>query len=235
MPWGAWWVGTWITGVLAGSIVLAALHAPSRPDDAGPLGAVLDPPIGVLAASLLALWGVYLAGMRLATDRVGTGSFRADYGVAFAPVDLVGLPVGVAAQLVLVPAVYAPLRAIWPDTFTAERLEDTARDLVERADGGLLVVLVALVVVGAPVVEELFFRGFLQRPLLAVAGSPGRRLAVVVFVAFVFAAIHFRPVELPGLFVAGLAFGVGAWRSGRIGMAVGAHVAFNATGIVAVL
>ncbi len=126
--------------------------------------------------------------------------------------------------MALVPALYVPLRSIWPDTFDDEALTETATDLVDRADGALLAVLFVLVVFGAPVFEELLYRGLLQRPLLDRFPAP----AVVVGVAAVFAIMHFRPVEYPGLFVAGLIFGLCAWRTGRLGPAIFAHIGFNA-------
>lgn len=220
---------------MAGSIVVGLLHAPSRPDDATPLGDVLHAPIGVLGLSLAALWSAYLVGMWLSSQRVGTGSMVADYGIRLAPIDVIGVPIGIAAQLGLVWLVYAPLKALWPETFSEDRLEDTARDLVDRADGGVLVLLVALVVIGAPIVEELFFRGMLQRTVVFGAVSRNHQLMGVLVVAAIFAAIHLRPVEFPGLFAFGIVLGVCAWQTGRLGMAVMAHVAFNATGLWSVL
>ena len=216
-----YFAGAWLVGVFAASIVTAVLH--SDPD--------ADVPIGVLAASLVVLWSCYLVGMWLASRRAGTGRPAADYGIRFAPVDVAGVAIGAASQLVLVPVVYAPLRAIWPDTFSDERLEETARDLVDRADGGLLVVLFLLVVAGAPIVEELFYRGLLQRSLL---GAFRPRL-VIPGVAAVFALVHFRPLEFPGLFAFGLVLGVCQWTTGRLGLPIVAHVAFNATGLVLVV
>jgi membrane protease YdiL (CAAX protease family) len=58
-------------------------------------------------------------------------------------------------------------------------------------------------------------------------------VAVVAVAAF-FAAIHFRWVEFPGLFVFGLILGVCALRTGRLGMGIAAHMAFNATGLLLV-
>ena len=49
-----------------------------------------------------------------------------------------------------------------------------------------------------------------------------------------FPAIHFRPVEFPGLFVCGLILGTCALRTGRLGMGIAAHMAFNATGLLLV-
>jgi membrane protease YdiL (CAAX protease family) len=231
----AWWVGTWVAGVMAGSVALGVFHAPSRPEDPIGVGDVLAAPIGVLGLSLVSLWSAYLVGMWLASQRVGTADPRRDYGIRFAPFDLIGIPIGVAGQLGLVWLVYTPLRAVWPDTFGSDRLDDTARDLVDRADGASLLLLVVLVAVGAPIIEELFFRGMLQRPLIAAAGTGAHRVVAVAGVAVIFAAVHFRPVEFPGLLAIGLVLGVCAWRTDRLGMAILAHVAFNATGLLSVM
>jgi membrane protease YdiL (CAAX protease family) len=210
----------WFLGVSAASLVLAVAHG----------SAAGDPTIAALGASLVALWAVHVGASILASHRFGSGDVLADFGMRAAPIDLVGVPLGVAAQLVLVPVVYAPLRSVWPDTFSEDRLEETARDLVDRASGGSTLLLFVLVAVGAPLVEELFYRGLLQRPLLGRWPTP----IAIVFVAAVFAAIHFRPVEFVGLFVVGLVFGVCAWATDRLGLAVVSHVAFNVTGLLLV-
>ncbi|MEM1333333.1 MAG: CPBP family intramembrane glutamic endopeptidase [Actinomycetota bacterium] len=217
-----WFVGAWLVGSVAGGIALALL------DDGD---TATDATIGALAASLVALWTVEVVACVLASRRDGTGDLGVDLGLRATPIDLVGIPIGVAAQFLLVPAVYLPLRAIWSDTFSTDRLEENARDLVDRADGSLLALLVLLVVIGAPFVEELLYRGLLQRPAL----DHFPRWPVVIGVAAVFALIHFRPVEYPGLFAAGLVFGVCAARTGRLGMAVAAHVGFNVAGLALVV
>jgi membrane protease YdiL (CAAX protease family) len=88
--------------------------------------------------------------------------------------------------------------------------------------------LVLLVVVGAPLVEELVYRGLLQR---SAAQRVPDWIAVVVVAAW-FALIHFRPVEYPGLFAFGLVLGAMALLTRRLGMGVLAHCAFNATGLL---
>lgn len=211
---------TWVAAVLASSLVIVVGQ---NPDD--------DTSIPLLGASLLVGWTVFLGGTWFASQKLGSGDVRADFALTARPLDLLGVPIGVATQLLLVPAVYLPLRAVWPDVFDDDALSETANDLIDRADGGLIVVLFLLVVIGAPVVEEVVYRGLLQRPLLDRLPA----VPVVLGVAALFAVIHFRPVEYPGLFVAGLVFGVCAWRTGRIGMAVAAHVAFNATGLALAL
>jgi len=189
---------------------------------------VAETPIGVLAVSLLAAWSAYLGGMWYASQRAGTGDPVADYGITFAPIDAAGVAIGVLSQLVLVGIVYLPLEALWPDTFTDDRLQENARDLVDRADGGSIVLLVLIVVVGAPVVEELFYRGLLQRPLVARFSDA----LVVIGVAALFALVHFRPVEYPGLFAFGLVLGTCAALTDRLGLPIVTHMSFNLTGLV---
>ena len=58
---------------------------------------------------------------------------------------------------------------------------------------------------------------------------------MVVVVAALFALVHFRPVEFPGLFAIGIVFGVAALRTGRLGMPIAVHAGFNAVGIAQAL
>ena len=221
------WGITWVVGNLIGSAIVSAAGYHST-DDA---------PVWVTMALAAGLWLPMLVGLWVLTERFGQPrlkqtrrSFADEYGLRFKVIDLVGVPVGVLSQLVLLRLVYWPLERGWPDTLSRSRVERNARDLYDRAHGGWLVGLVAVVVIGAPFVEELMYRGLLQRAAL-------RRLndtfAVVVVAAF-FALIHFRWVELPGLFVFGLVLGICALRTGRLGMGIAAHMAFNATGLLLV-
>ncbi len=212
-------VGAWIVAQIVSSIVLVAMGSGEAASDA---------PIGTLAVALGAAWAVMLAGMWIASQRAGTRDPIADYGLSFAPIDLLGLGIGVLSQLVVVTLVYLPLGRVWPDTFSDDRLQENARDLVDRASGGSAVLLVLIVVVGAPLIEELFYRGLLQRSLVTRFDET----LTVIGVAAVFALVHLRPVEFPGLFAFGLVLGVCAVRTGRLGMPILAHVAFNATGLV---
>ena len=98
-----WFLGGWFVGTVLGGAALVAVHGD---------GDTTDATIGALAVSLIVLWGAELAACVLASRRDGTGDVVADLGLRFRPVDLVGVPLGVAGQLVLIPLVYAPLRAI---------------------------------------------------------------------------------------------------------------------------
>jgi membrane protease YdiL (CAAX protease family) len=214
------WLTTWLAGNLIGGAVLGA----AGESGSGPH------PLWVSVVGAASLWTPMLAGLWYLSRKLGTGSFAVDYGFDFRLVDLIGIPVGVLSQLVLLRLAYWPLEQWWPHTFGRVKVEKTARELYDTAHGGWFVVLVLVVVIGAPLVEELMYRGLLQ-------GAFTRRLddaLGVVIVAAWFAIIHFQVVEYPGLFLFGLVLGICALRTRRLGMGILAHMAFNATGLILV-
>lgn len=213
------WVGAFLVANILSAVIFGASGAVSG-----------DEPIWVVGLSALGLWLPFLALLFTLSLRLGSGSFVRDYSIAFRPIDFVGIPIGVASQLVLVNLVYWPLRAWFPHTFSADRVENRARDLFDRAHGGWLVVLILVVVVGAPVVEEIVYRGFIHGTL---RGRLSDGLALLVAAGW-FALIHFAPVEYPGLFVFAVVLGLCFHGTGRLGMAIAAHMAFNATGLLLV-
>jgi len=166
----------------------------------------------------------------LAARRKGT-SLAVDFGFRMERNDVpIGLAIGVALQLVLVPLVYVPIRLLGGDT---EDVSEPARELIDSAVGPLGVVLLLLVVgLGAPVVEELFYRGLTQRALLNRIGRPAW---AVVIAALFFALAHLQSLQFPALVAVGIVFGVLAQRSGRLGPAIFAHMGFNLTTAVVFL
>jgi len=214
-------MGTWLAAWTASSVLGALVLASS--------GASTSAPIQVVAVSLIVGWSAYLIGMVLLSQRTGARSFERDYGLSARWVDLLGVPVGVLCQLVVVPLVYLPLRAVWPATFEPGRLRETATSLTDRADGPVTVVLLAVVViVGAPVVEELVYRGLVQRSLVGRIGD----VLAWLCTAGLFTLIHFRPVEYPGLAAFALIVGAAALLTGRLGPSIAIHFGFNATGLL---
>lgn len=210
----AWLVG----GVVLGGLALSAMGADF---DAGLT-------IRELTVAAVLSWTAFAVALAVVSNRVGTGDLVADFVVRFRPIDVLALPIGAAAQFLAVPALYWPLQQAWPDTFSDERLEDRALELADRAEAtGTVWLLVIVVVVGAPLFEELVYRGLLQRSLVDALGRwPG----VLVASAW-FSLIHLAPIEYPGLFVAGLVFGVAAVVGDRLGPAMLAHAGFNAAGL----
>lgn len=222
-------VATWVCTWVLGQTLAAAVVAASGEDTLAAAGP------GWLLAVAASTWVPMIVGMlwvagRVTGGRVGVRGLVGRYGLSFAWRDLWGVPVGVATQLVLLPVVYLPLRALWPATFRQEDVEQRARDLADSAHGIGVVLLALAVVVGAPLVEELVYRGLLQGSFAARLGRwPG-----TVLVAVWFGIVHFQPVETPGLVAVGLVLGACALRTGRLGMGVVAHLAFNLTGLVLV-
>jgi membrane protease YdiL (CAAX protease family) len=181
--------------------------------------------LGAVAAGLFGLW-LGLAGVAVwASMNKGSASLVRDFGLRVAGWgDAVGgIAAGLASQLILVPVLYAPLFRASPSI--KDKLEKPARDLVDLVHGnGGVVVLTLLVVVGAPVVEELFFRGLLQRSLHRRLGP----VWAVALSALAFGLAHQELLQLPALVAFGIVLGVLAQRSGRLGPGIFAHIAFNA-------
>jgi len=129
---------------------------------------------------------------------------------------------------VLLPAVYWPLLRLLDKS--TDDLSEPARALSDRAGSPAgWVVLGLMVIVGAPIVEELFYRGLLLRSL-EKRGWPD--WAGVVGSATLFGLMHFQVLQFIGLFLFGVVLAVIARRTGRLGMAMWAHAGFNATTVV---
>jgi membrane protease YdiL (CAAX protease family) len=191
----------------------------------GSLSAPKLTPIWLLTLLQVPLWVGMLGAVFYAAHK---GRGLGDFGLRMEPRDVpVGLLSGFLAQVVVVPLVYWPLLKLLGDPDVSAE----ARSLTDRAHGFGVVLLVVLTVVGAPVVEELFFRGLLLRSL-------ERRLRPVLAVlvaSLVFALVHFQLLQFVALVIFGAIAGTLAHRSGRLGPAIWAHVAFNATTVIALL
>lgn len=234
-------IGGWLvavaTSTVVGVFVLGVTGAP--PDAPSGVGAAVGEVVGRLATgrppevtrpaplALTALLQVPLWSMLVLVPVVvattkGHGVVR-DFGLRMRLLDVpVGLATGAACQLLAVPALYWVLfRVIGEQDVSAE-----ARRLTDRATDPVGVVLLFLIVaVGAPVAEELFFRGLTQRAFR----KRGLRWGwAVLATAVVFGASHLQPLQFPALVLAGVVFGVLAERTGRLGPAIWAHVGFNA-------
>lgn len=185
-------------------------------------------PLWLIAANFAALWVGLLLALVAVSRYTGSGSFKKDYGLAVRPGDaVVGLPVGVIAQLVFVRLLYDVLDRF----FDTSELEEPAKELTGKASGLGVVLLIVVVAIGAPIVEELFYRGMVQRAFKARVNDT---LAMVV-TAVMFALVHFQALQLPGLILFGLVAGYLANRYARLGPAIFAHIGFNGAAVVMLL
>ncbi|GAC1365479.1 MAG: hypothetical protein NVSMB32_09050 [Actinomycetota bacterium] len=211
----------------------------------GIVGAVLLSLLGSVIASLVAphrtlvslvlsqtgLWTGLVGAVWLASRRYGTGNVWRDFGVRAKGADVGrGLIVSIVARLMGGALIVPLIRISTKFSGTDLRPLETARH-----NPTLLWVLVGMALVGAPFIEELFFRGLLLRSLIPALGTVG----AIAMQAVVFASLHLRPSYGLGnasIFVAIGAMGaVQGWvaeRYRRLGPGIVAHSFFN---LVAVL
>ena len=141
------------------------------------------------------LWAAFI-GVPLLAARTRGLDWRRDMGWGMAPIDVpVGLVIGVATQLALVPLLYLPILHFVDDA----DVEGPARNLVAAATSPVgVVALVVLTVIGAPIAEEILFRGVLHRGIADM--ETGRRFGPVVAVvasSAIFAASHLQVLQFP--------------------------------------
>jgi len=241
-------VAGFVLAFTAQSAYAALTHHPRHPSQYGEdVVSLLALWVGFVGAAVVATRGAARdrtsagAGREFPGDRsarTGTGSLARDYGLALRPwPDIpLGIIAGVASQYLLVPVVEAPLVPFVHHLYT--RLGHPAQNLTGDAFGPGLIVLAVLVCVGSPIVEELFFRGLLLRALLGSfreLGPRARPAISVVVTALVFALVHFEALQFLGLAGFGVVLGLLAWRTGRLGPSIVAHMAFNTVTIVAIV
>lgn len=178
-----------------------------------------DSELAVTAASLIGLWiGLLWSAIRASRKR-GTGSMRRDFGISVTWGDLwLGLLGGIGVQSI-VAVMYLPFSEI------NSELSAPARELADQAPNRAgLFALSALVVIGAPLVEEIFFRGVLMGALKRL----GSAIAVLVS-AVAFAFVHFgQLLAMPAFVVLGVVLALLVLGTRRLGPAIVTHATFNA-------
>ena len=217
----SWFLALIIGTAISGTVVSLTGHMNST---------AAEVPVWVTGLSVLCMWSASL--VVLGRTRPESPRVNRQLKSWFNRKDLyVGIPLGIFCQYILVTAVTWPLSKVWPSTFSSEEVSKRATDLTNTAPGAWMILLVLIVVVGAPFVEEVIYRGTVQPDLVNRWGTT----VGVVVTAFVFAAIHQSPVEFAGLFAFALVLGVARHRTGRLGTSIITHMAFNAAGLVLVI
>lgn len=189
---------------------------------------------GLTVLSTIALWAGLGGGPLLASRTKGTGNLGYDLGWRFVPrVDIpVGIGVAVVSQLFVLPFVGVALRLLFPDG----RISQSSQEMAKSVGGIRLVVLVLIFAIGAPLVEELFFRGLLLR-------SIDRRLGAapaVLISGAVFGLVHAEGGSLASTVIVVVSLAVFGWILGhlavhyrRLGPGLVAHVTFNLFAVAA--
>ena len=146
----------------------------------------------------------------------------------------VGVAAGVLAQLVVVPLLYLPVTLENPAV--GRQLSAPAQTIVGIGAGSGIYVVAAILVIGAPVAEEIFFRGLTYRTILGhfTAARPWLRSVLAVGgSSLLFAIAHFEPLQFAGLFVVGCILAILVKVTGRLGTSIVAHASFNLVAVIA--
>ena len=216
--WGLWDV---VVGAV-GALVIGAVAG-------GALFLLEAPTILVVLVGTTLPW-LALAGWPLiATSRRGNGP-RIDLGLRLTWSDTGwGVMTGFAGLLL---AGIAALLTRLVDPEVSSAAGDAAAELQESSGRLAIVIFALMVMVGAPIVEELFFRGLFVSALRK--RGVGAVLTIII-TGVVFAGFHFEPTRFLILLPTGLLLGWVRWRTGSTGAAMVAHGVVNAPGAIVLL
>jgi membrane protease YdiL (CAAX protease family) len=182
----------------------------------------------VVAVYYMVIFAGLIRTALLAGLRWGSGRFRVDFGWWARPTDTLRAVVIMFAGVVAGTLAVAPWRGRWT----------TNAAWVSSADTTSVVVFALFAVIVAPLVEELVFRGLLQRSLTSRYGA---RRAVLIQGA-VFGLYHFNLTggagNLPTIvYIAawGTVMGAAAHRYRRLGPTMAAHALSNILAVAALI
>ncbi|MDA8380314.1 MAG: CPBP family intramembrane metalloprotease [Actinomycetota bacterium] len=191
-------------------------------------------PIILTVVGEAGLWLGFGGAPWLASRVRGTKRFIADMGLRFRWGDLwVGALVGVAGQYVI-GILYLPFTENNPRL--QREFNAPAKHLQGGVHGAEIAALYLVLVVGAPLFEELFFRGLILPSLLRLFGRNGTWVGTagaIVLTGLLFGLAHFEPLQFAGLALFGMALSFLAWWKKRLGPNIIAHASFNLVSVIA--
>jgi membrane protease YdiL (CAAX protease family) len=183
----------------------------------------------VILIAYTVLFGLMTSSAVLLSRTLGSGSLRRDFGFAI-KVDDIGW-----GALVIAGAMVARIVLL---IFLSTTEQDPVREPGRALDSehGLAFAAFALAaLVGAPLIEELVFRGVLQRGLTKLVGAP----IAIGTQGLLFAAYHFVPdgsgytnFYFGALAIFGIGAGIAVERTGRLGAGMVAHFINNLMAVV---
>ncbi len=172
----------------------------------------------------IGLWTALAGTCVLASRRYGTGRLDQDFGLSFRSSDAV---LGMAGFVVCV-----FVAAIVGGLFAHTSFRGSNTGIIKRQAGDNVgvAIVAAIAAIGAPIFEELFFRGFLRLSLQSRIGWTGAVWAQ----AACFGLAHFQPglglgavSVIAGTMSIGVVLGYLAHITGRLGAGMVAHGMFN--------
>lgn len=215
--WGLWDV-TW--GLIATFVVSLA---------AGVALYAADAPIAVQVLVGVTTPWIILAGWPILTTALRGNGPVLDLGLRLTWADTGWAGLGAVVALVGA-GIAAAITALFVPDLTSTAAE-AAADIQES--GRLVIVVFALLVmVGAPIVEELFFRGLFYGAVRKAGANP---VWTILITAVVFAAFHIEPVRFLVLLPTGLVLGWVRWKTGSTAASMVTHGLVNAPGAILLL
>ena len=215
--WGLWDV-TWglIAAFVVSLVVAVGLYA-------------IDAPIGIQVVVGVTTPWLVLAGWPVLTTILRGNGPRIDLGLTLTWPDVGWGALGGFVALLSAGIAAAITQIFVPDlTSTAAEAADDIQD-----SGRLVIVIFALMVmVGAPIVEELFFRGLFYG---AVRKAGANALWTIVITAVVFAGFHVEPLRFFVLLPTGLVLGWVRWKTGSTAATMVTHGLVDAPGAILLL
>jgi len=186
----------------------------------------------ILLATVLT-YGPGLWWWRVASQRYGTGQLRADVGLSVKKVDFGWGPLSWLSCVAAQATVFGLVLAFdIPFTSNIEGGSDSGNDLSRVIPAIVLIVLIA------PFVEEIIFRGLVLRGLLSVT----RPWVAVAIQGVVFGCVHFDPDRGAGniglvmvLSAAGVMLGGTALLVKRLAPSIMAHMIINGIAVTVAL
>lgn len=216
--WGLWDV----LGAALGAILLG-----------GAIGAVLllvDAPTAIIVLIGTTVPWLALAGWPLLATRLRGNGPRIDLGLRLTWGDTGWGALTGFAGLILAGIAALITQLFIPDVTSAAA---EAADQLQEQSGRLSIMLFALMVmVGAPIVEEIFFRGIF---FAALRKRGVNAVITIVLTGVVFAGFHFEPTRFFVLLPTGLLLGWVRWKTGSTGSSMVAHGVVNAPGAIVLL
>ncbi len=215
VPWTPWTaLGIWVAAFFGSAVWVTVLITLNSANDELPRS------VPWLFAGQFALWVAYGVGPLILARRAGQSYVQA-FKLDFRGKDVaIWAFVGLIVQIVVIPLVYLPLSSL----IDSDEVGDVAEELIDMAASPVDVILLfVMIVVVAPVVEELFFRGTV---LPAIMDQLGLWPAILISSLW-FAVSHLQAIQFPGLLVIGLVLAFCRVKTKSLTPAIGLHMAFN--------
>ncbi len=216
VPWTPWAaLALWVAGLFGSAIwvtFLIGLYGSNGE---------LDRSVPMLFIGQLPLWAAYGIGPFWLARRFSGLEVLKDTLRAYNPTHVgIAFVAGLVVQIVVIPLVYWPLGSFIDSEKVGEAAEELIGVATTRVDALLLFIMIVLI---APIVEELFFRGIALPSIMRFMGP----WPAVLLSSVWFAASHFQAVQFAGLLAVALALAVCRVYSKSLLPPIALHMAFN--------